>query len=129
MKRALFNTCWMAMLMAGLALSVPVHAAKHMGTMDGQKGMGSPHMSGVMRDMSKEMGKMSGQMSKGNLGAETQKQMAGRMKQMSGMMEDMSGMAGKGMMMDADTQKQMDQMRKQMDEMMKGSSTTSPRKH
>src|SRR3989304_2788190 len=58
MKRALFNTCWMAMLMAGLALSVPVHAAKHMGMMDGQKGMGSPHMSGVMRDISKEMGKM-----------------------------------------------------------------------
>lgn len=44
MNRTLFNTCWMAMLIAGLALSVPVHAAKHMGMMDGQKDMGSPIM-------------------------------------------------------------------------------------
>ena len=50
----------MAMLIAGLALSVPVHAAKHMGTMDGQKGMGSPQM--MDADMQKKMDQMRKQM-------------------------------------------------------------------
>src|SRR3989338_7910193 len=125
MKKALSNACWTAILVTGMALSVSVYAEKPGGMM----GMGSQPMSGVMHDMSKEMGTMSGQMSQGNMSPEMQKQMAERMKQMSGMLENMSGMTGKGMMMDADMQKQMDRMRKQMDEMMKGSPMTPQKKY
>lgn len=77
-------------------------------------------MSGMLHDMADKMMEMSGQMSKGNLDADKQKQMGGQMREMATMMDSMSGMMGKGMMSDSEMQKRMEQMRKQMDGMMKG---------
>jgi len=130
MKTAIGRKLSASLLALAVVLAVPVYAAKHggPGMMDGKGGPGSQQMSGMMHDMSMEMGKMSGQMSKGNLSADMQKRMGGQMRDMATMMDNMSGMMGKGMMMDAGMQKQMGQMRKQMDEMMKGSSTPAKKK-
>jgi hypothetical protein len=125
MKHSVIRKVGAVLLIAGIAIAVPIYAAKHggPGMMDGKGGPGSQQMSGMMHDMADKMIEMSGQMSKGNLSADMQKRMGGQMRDMATMMDNMSGMMGKGMMMDAGMQKQMDQMRKQMDEMTKGTST------
>src|SRR3990167_3525099 len=105
-------------VLLGVFLSVSPAFAQ--GMMGDQKG--SPQMMGMMHDMSKQMGTISKQMSKGDMNSEMMKKMGGQMKQMADMMGMMSGMMGPGMMnmmMNEDMQKKMDQMRKQMDEMMK----------
>jgi hypothetical protein len=105
---------WSAgLLVLAVVLAVPAYAVKHggPGMMGDQRG-GMMQMFGMMHDMSMEMDTMSGQMSKGGMPADMQKQTAKRMKQMATMMDDMSGMMGKGMMMDAAQQKQMDDMMK-----------------
>lgn len=133
MKHSILRKVGAVLLVAGIAIAVPVYAAKHggPGMMDGKGGgMGGPgsqQMSGMMHDMADQMMGISGQMSKGNLNADMQKRMGGQMRDMATMMDNMSGMMGKGMMMDAAQQKQMDQMRKQMDDMTK-SPATAPKK-
>lgn len=84
-------------------------------------------MPGMMHDMSTEMGRMSEEMSKGDMTMGMQKRMGTRMKEMSGMMGKMSGMMGKGMT-DTDMQKQMEQMRKRIDDMMKEPSVAPKKK-
>lgn len=95
------------LLLGAFALGVPALAAQDTGPMGASPGM--QQMPGMMQDMSKEMGKMSEQMSGGGMSPDMQKQMAERMRQMSSRMQMMSGMKGKGMM-DADSQKHMKQM-------------------
>lgn len=122
MKHSVLRRVRAVLLIAGIAIAVPVHAQMGSGMMDAKKGgpgSGAQQMSAMTHDMADQMMGMSGEMSQGNLSAAQQKQMSERMRKMATMMDDMSGMIGKGMMMDADAQKRMDQMRKQMDGMMK----------
>jgi hypothetical protein len=80
----------------------------------------------IMKDMTDEMGRMTEQMSHGELTSEQRQQMASRMGAMSDMMRRMSGLASQPAMTEAEQQKQMDQMRKQMDEMTR-EGRTQPR--
>lgn len=109
------------LLVLSLALAMP--AVAQMGGMMGKqdKGAGMTQMSGMMRDMGKNMQSMSEQMDHGNMSSTQQKTMAERMRNMGSMMDKMSDMMGDGMMMDDAQQNQMHDMRKQMERMMKGS--------
>lgn len=78
----------------------------------------------IMKDMTDEMGRMTEQMSHGELTPEQRQQMEKRMGTMSGMMRRMSGLGSRPAMRDSERQKQMDQMRKQMNEMMREGTTT-----
>jgi hypothetical protein len=78
----------------------------------------------IMKDMTDEMGRMTEQMSHGELTPEQRQEMVRRMGAMSGMMRRMSGLGSRPAMTEAEQQKRMEQMRKQMDGMMHGERTT-----
>ena len=85
-------------------------------------------MSGMMKDMSLEMNKMTEQMGAGEPTAEQRKQTSQRMERMSKLMHHMSGLESRPAMKGPERQKQQDQMRKQMDEMKRDPSMKSPMK-
>jgi hypothetical protein len=77
-------------------------------------------MAEIMHEMTQEMSRMREQMAKGDMTADTHKQMSQRMKQMSRMMRRMSGLLDRPAMKgkdDLEMNRQMEEMRKQMDAM------------
>lgn len=109
-----------ALLVAGLTLALAAGAQNGDMKHDHAAGDGMQQMSGMMHDSAGQMMNMSGDMSKGTMGAAQQKQMGERMRTMSEMMDKMSGMMGNGMGMGMSMDKGMDPaMQKQMGEMHK----------
>lgn len=78
----------------------------------------------MMSDMTAQMGKMTEQMSRGELTPEQRKQMADRMELMATIMRRLSSLEARPWIKHADFQKRIDDMRKKMDEMMRDSKTT-----
>ena len=76
-------------------------------------------VTGLMRDMSRQMNKMQESMAKGQMSTERQKRMQEQLKEMSDMMARMSGLADRPAMNDPQVKKQTGEMRKQMDNMMR----------
>jgi hypothetical protein len=81
-------------------------------------------LSQIMKNMTDQMGRMTEQMSPGDLTPDQRQQMAQRMGRMSMMMRRISGLVARPALKEADWQKQMNQMRKQMDEMLRDSRMT-----
>mgnify|MGYP001792868243 CR=1 FL=1 len=82
----------------------------------------------MMRDMSRGMSEMTEQMAHGDLAADQNKLMSGRMKRMSVLMDRMSFLQSRPTMREPEFEKQMGSMRKQMDEMMRDPSANSKTK-
>jgi hypothetical protein len=110
----------------GMFLAAPAIAQSPMGaTTQDATSQHHQRLYQMMKDMTREMGAMTEQMSRSELSPEQRAQMGRRMGLMSAMMRRMSGLAARPAMKEAEWQKQMDQMRKQMDELM-GASSMKP---
>ena len=119
MIRKITNSIAAIVVCISVVAAMPASAQSSSGPTS-QNGMSQHHRMQyqMMKDMTQEMGRMTEQMSKGELTPEQRKQMARRMALISTMMQRMSGLAARPAMRAPEWQKQMGEMRKQMDGMM-----------